>query len=1104
MGEATVAPLCFVFLFVLAALVDRASGQQTVLDVIAADSEFSLYLEALTTVGIGIDDDSYLADSTQILTVFAPTNAAMLQDPLVARYTQDDLWIRHLRALVEFQIVLGQSLTQDDLFVLDGDNNTINTKSGPIDVAKENRTVGGQLLATPRTSAANGIVYPIDGVFDSYWRQVSLDDLAASITPSLGGVVSAAGFEKDLTTAMLSGTTFVAASDTYLNEEGNGDLMKGLLDYSRAWETREILLYNLIDQNIYPTDVSPEAPMRISTRHPGGAEMWLSKDERGVIRFNNAVATSYALAENGVFYIVDQLVSPPGIIELMQVGYLHGNLEVAIASELFAAAPWDATNLVSSLGYPEGSQFTIFLPADIFLASNLPTADFQRLLDPIWSTHLEDLLFHWMAFGKYTVAALYALAATSSGAFHVPLLSGSLAEVSLNRGEVFFEGGSLLQPADLQGVDGSIQVFESSVLPLSLSSIYQRISFDPDLTAFASVINAAGLAAQVDSDSPITLFAPEDSYLMTNNPPTSVDFVENYMFQGLLSADVLFKLARDGGTITSVNNKQYLISVLGSSVSLTSLGADSSTATIIESNILASNGIIHRIDGAFTNEALRLVTDPPTGSPTQSPTGSPTSAPTSVPTSTPTGSPTGRPTGVPTLSPTGSPTVTPTGSPTSSPTETPTGSPTSTPTSVPTSSPTGSPTASPTGFPTLSPTAMPTGTPTATPTGTPTGTPTSMPTPFPTALQVSASTLSIEDREPAFFEDEMAEPTGSLAPKNDTASPTLSRSTQTSSPTQATASPTELTTSVTATMITSVYLTGAPTDISTGVPTDISTGALTDISTGAPTDISTGAPTDIITAVPTIVPTTLPTRRPSSAPTHESTDASTSFTTDSSTAVSTGAETNSNSDEVVVEMFENMPSPSNISDLDALNGTTNAEELELEEDDELQAVVVVDGGDRNEETGVVIALSNETVGNFSVLGNSSESAPINAGNFSFLGNSSESTPINATSHTEELPLEEEELLAWDVGEYEDEEDPPARPLSELESVMVERSDEPPTRPPSELVDIAIDVDADSDGGLNPSRLTSTSDAASFRHFIATAISIVTTSAVTSLLLFAQM
>ena len=78
-----------------AAFLKGVAGQRrTVFEVIANNSEFSLFAKTLSAASL--DEDSILTDFSQILTVFVPNDSAVLADPTLGNYTENPGWAIHL------------------------------------------------------------------------------------------------------------------------------------------------------------------------------------------------------------------------------------------------------------------------------------------------------------------------------------------------------------------------------------------------------------------------------------------------------------------------------------------------------------------------------------------------------------------------------------------------------------------------------------------------------------------------------------------------------------------------------------------------------------------------------------------------------------------------------------------------------------------------------------------------------------------------------------------------------------------------------------------------------------------------------------------------
>ena len=162
------------------------------------------------------------------------------------------------------------------------------------------------------------------------------------------------------------------------------------------------------------------------------------------------------------------------------------------------------------------------------------------------------------------------------------------------------------------------------------SSVHDVVSANPSwsvqMTLLESAPGADNLLRSTGSDV-TALFAPDQAWhnlkIKMDELP---DLLENMIFGSPRSCNDLISLV--GGTVTSVNGKQWEISVDSNNYPCfrsARTGADPSlTSCIVRCGISASNGIIHQIDSVLVDEPLETVSpSPPSGVPSH--TGAPSS-----------------------------------------------------------------------------------------------------------------------------------------------------------------------------------------------------------------------------------------------------------------------------------------------------------------------------------------------------------------------------------------------------------------------------------------------------------------------------------------------
>lgn len=127
-----------------------------------------------------------------------------------------------------------------------------------------------------------------------------------------------------------------------------------------------------------------------------------------------------------------------------------------------------------------------------------------------------------------------------------------------------------------------------------------------DHTTLVAAVKAAGLVDTLNGPGPFTVFAPTDeafaklpagtveTLVKPENKDTLTKILTYHVVAGKYSARDLIKLAKSGGTLTTVEGEPLTVSVVDGKVVLTDAKGGTSTVTI--ANVYQSNGVIHVVD----------------------------------------------------------------------------------------------------------------------------------------------------------------------------------------------------------------------------------------------------------------------------------------------------------------------------------------------------------------------------------------------------------------------------------------------------------------------------------------------------------------------------
>lgn len=260
---------------------------------------------------------------------------------------------------------------------------------------------------------------------------------------------------------------------------------------------------------------------------------------------------------------------------------------------LLAAA--DAAGLVEALK-AEGP-LTVFAPTDEAFAS-LPEGTVDELLKPENKQALADILLYHVVDGKVMAADVAAL--TSA-----PTLLGKDVAVKMDMGNVYINDAQVIL-TDIETSNGVIHVIDSVLLPpaeeeASMGTIVDVAAADGRFQTLLAAAGAAGLAETLSGEGPLTVFAPTDE-AFAKLPAGTVE--------GLLEPDAKQQLT-DILLYHVVDGKVMAADVVGLTSAPTVLGKDISisikdgkvflndTIEVIITDIEASNGVIHVIDGVL-------------------------------------------------------------------------------------------------------------------------------------------------------------------------------------------------------------------------------------------------------------------------------------------------------------------------------------------------------------------------------------------------------------------------------------------------------------------------------------------------------------------------
>lgn len=260
----------------------------------------------------------------------------------------------------------------------------------------------------------------------------------------------------------------------------------------------------------------------------------------------------------------------------------------------------EATNLRSVLADPDNIN-TVFAPTDDAFGSLGEDGFFDLLAD---TEQLTDILLYHVVAGRQDSAALTAQAGSA-----ITMLNDKQAALTAESDQLRINTASVTS-LDIEASNGIIHVIDSILTPPATTdesmeqptdTIAGLISNDPKFSTLLNAVTTSGLDSTLAQDGSFTVFAPtndafnglDEDLLSTLLADTDQlrNVVLNHVVDGS-SIDSIAATAAAGSSITSAAGGALAISLNGDSLNI-------NNATVIETDLLATNGVVHAIDSVL-------------------------------------------------------------------------------------------------------------------------------------------------------------------------------------------------------------------------------------------------------------------------------------------------------------------------------------------------------------------------------------------------------------------------------------------------------------------------------------------------------------------------
>jgi transforming growth factor-beta-induced protein len=373
----------------------------------------------------------------------------------------------------------------------------------------------------------------------------------------------------------------------------------------------DILTYHVVSGNILSTDLESFQAVKTVEGKPLHVVSWGGVVQLGPsLQSLSKVTAADNKASNGVVHIIDGVLLPPAKTAL---GDSHAPNIVELAesvkdlSTLVAAVV--AGDLVDTLSSP--GPFTVFAPTNAGFGK-LPAGTLDSLMKPENKGQLVDIL-------TYHVLAEEVLSKNLKPQQGVATVEGKTLQVFKDsKGVRVTPDGKdfkSVTSADNKASNGVVHIIDGVLIPTTLPNIVELAESQKALSTLVAAVVAGDLVDTLSSPGLFTVFAPTneafgnlpagtlDSLMKPENKAQLVDILTFHVLPSQVKSTDLTNFQ----AVTTVEGKPLHVVLWGGVVRLGPSLKSEDLSTVTAADNLASNGVVHIIDGVLLPPAKALV-----------------------------------------------------------------------------------------------------------------------------------------------------------------------------------------------------------------------------------------------------------------------------------------------------------------------------------------------------------------------------------------------------------------------------------------------------------------------------------------------------------------
>ncbi|XP_061416455.1 transforming growth factor-beta-induced protein ig-h3-like [Lethenteron reissneri] len=513
-------------------------------------------------------------ESSGIYTVFTPSDEAWealsedIREALVSNVNLE------LRNALSYHMVSRRLLTSD---LRDGLVLTSNYENQPLFINHHSNgvvTVNCARLIRPNFLATNGVVHTIDRVIVPVSNRISeIVEFTAELE-SLKVLMEKAGMMPLLSSE--GPLTLFAPTNEAIEKVPKETMDRIMADP----KTLRMVLEGHMMRSVICSESLLGEEVLLPTA--GGAPALVASCQGSSIRLRGGgeVTRRDIVTTNGVVHLIDQLVLPDSAKDVLEVAEDSGvNIFMDLLEESGAKA---------QLHREEG--YTLLTVKDSALTESFTADKGEKLKQKMLAyvvrgRYLSDRLFHGQ---------------------RLETLAGGTLRVFIYHRALCIES-SCVDTKDRTARNGAVFVLDKPLPPPPRSTLMNMLEADTRFTTLASLLRTAGFAEKLSMPVDLTIFAPTNEAFGTLPVAELARLSRNSReLQELLLSHVSSGILVRGGLIPIGTN--LVMALSGVTIDVMQKGGVMSInekQTVIEADLMATNGVIHVIDGVLGQRPSR-------------------------------------------------------------------------------------------------------------------------------------------------------------------------------------------------------------------------------------------------------------------------------------------------------------------------------------------------------------------------------------------------------------------------------------------------------------------------------------------------------------------